>query len=613
MLPTHLQPQAPATRPGFITGRWCTRVTCLSFFVIFVLVGLFSWPSDSSFDLPFRPTSPGRPAEEHIEHPHDDDRPPPFRPPPQKPPPKPAHGPFTAAKSWEARAEAVKQSFVHAYHSYEAGAFGADELKPLTNESVINFNGWGVTIIDSLDTMLLMGLTAEFDRGLAHVESLDILNYDSLAPFFETVIRYLGGLLSAYALSGEPILLQRADELGKSLLPVFGTASGLPRYGVNPKTGVKSTGSNALLAELGSCQMEYKYLAHLTKNKAYWDAMEKIVDLMKASQDKGQSAMWATYWNTDNGRQIVGHVTIGGLSDSAYEYVLKQYLMSGKTEKRLLKMYLDYMNEVLETMLFVSPTRHLLYVSDLLHGKPTHKLEHLSCFFPGLLALGVHSLSDDELPPKMRELHAWAAEGLATTCWLQYADSPTGLGPEDVRFDAWSDGKGELKGRWLDVVREWEKTGRKDGAFGVGGAPLGVKGGEPVIEANGEERDYRLLGTQYLLRPEVGTIESIYLMWLTTGDIKWRERGWGIYQAIETYTKAPYGYACVNDVEMVPPKRFDSMPSYFFAETLKYLYLLFQEDTHWSLDKYVFNTEAHPIPVFRWRQQEMEAFKIPAA
>lgn len=56
--------------------------------------------------------------------------------------------------------------------------------------------------------------------------------------------------------------------------------------------------------------MEYKYLAHLTKNKAYWDAMEKIVDIMKASQDTGKSAMWATYWNTDSGKQTVGQYTI---------------------------------------------------------------------------------------------------------------------------------------------------------------------------------------------------------------------------------------------------------------------------------------------------------------
>lgn len=58
----------------------------------------------------------------------------------------------------------------------------------------------------------------------------------SYAPFFETVIRYLGGLLSAYALSGEPILLTRADDLGRMLLPALNTTSGLPKYAINTVT-----------------------------------------------------------------------------------------------------------------------------------------------------------------------------------------------------------------------------------------------------------------------------------------------------------------------------------------------------------------------------------------
>lgn len=56
------------------------------------------------------------------------------------------------------------------------------------------------------------------------------------APFFETVIRYLGGLLSAHALSGNHVLLQKADDLGRLLSPAFGSKSGLPYYSVNTVT-----------------------------------------------------------------------------------------------------------------------------------------------------------------------------------------------------------------------------------------------------------------------------------------------------------------------------------------------------------------------------------------
>ncbi len=41
----------------------------------------------------------------------------------------------------------------------------------------------------------------------------------------------------------------------------------------------------------------------------------------------------------------------------------------------------------------------------------------------------------------------------------------------------------------------------------------------------------------------------------------------------------------------------DVQQSFFLAETLKYLYLLFSDDSLIPLDKWVFNTEAHPLPV----------------
>ena len=100
---------------------------------------------------------------------------------------------------------------------------------------------------DSLDTMLLMDLAPTFTRALSHVAlpnfslpEVEVTDNGRIrettvvyAPFFETVIRYLGGLLSAYALSREPVLLAKADELAGLLAPAFNTTSGLPAFGVN--------------------------------------------------------------------------------------------------------------------------------------------------------------------------------------------------------------------------------------------------------------------------------------------------------------------------------------------------------------------------------------------
>lgn len=120
-----------------------------------------------------------------------------------------------------------------------------------------------------------------------------------------------------------------------------------------------------------------------------------------------------------------------------------------------------------------------------------------------------------------------------------------------------------------------------------------------------------------LTTPRSQTIESMFLMWKTTGDTRWRERAWDIFLALEREAKTGSGYAVVKTVTLSPPPLHDDMPrsvcfpyssvvsthnrvqlSFFLAETLKYLYLMFSEDDLVPLDKWVFNTEAHPFPIF---------------
>jgi mannosyl-oligosaccharide alpha-1,2-mannosidase len=357
--------------------------------------------------------------------------------------------------------------------------------------------------------------------------------------------------------------------------------------------------------------MEYKYLAHLTGRKEYFAIPDHIMDIMKESQSK--NGLWATRWDTMKGTQIGPQYSVGGEADSAYEYLLKQYLMTSKSEPKMLNMYLKAIDGALENLLFLSPTRNLLYVTDMYGDSATSKLEHLSCFFPGLLALGAHTL---DLPPDVAQIHKWAAEGLATTCWLMYADQETGIGPEAVSFQKWRPTNGaspandkangqpvinSQNGKWMDIVRDWARNGK------VGGVPPGVRGGKPMKGAEGQ-KDYSFQDSRYILRPE--TIESIFLLWRTTGDPVWRERGWEIYQGIEKYTKTKHGYASLQNVAKPRGSKLNEQPSYFFAETLKYLFLLFSDESVLPLDKFVLNTEAHPLPIFEWSAWERRRFNI---
>lgn len=154
------------------------------------------------------------------------------------------------------------------------------------------------------------------------------------------------------------------------------------------------------------------------------------------------------------------------------------------------------MNAIIDNLLYVTPKRNLLYVTDAHDGIPTHTFEHLSCFLPGLLALGVHTL---DLNKRDKELHSWAAEGLAYTCWMTYADQATGLGPDEMRMTRWK--AGDSHGKWLKHVKEWEKAGR----------PLGVPPGvREVAKEENEAWEYSLWKSTYLLRPEVRNSVSNY-------------------------------------------------------------------------------------------------------
>jgi len=281
---------------------------------------------------------------------------------------------------------------------------------------------------------------------------------------------------------------------------------------------------------------------------------------------------------------------------------------------------------------YISPSRNLVYVTDtdLRHKQPTQRFEHLSCFLPGLLALGADLLPLDDLESlgidylrlsdnldyetrqdylrlskyNLKDLHMWAARGIAETCYLTYADQPSGLGPDEMLFT-------QSGGLWIDRVDKWWKSARL-------GVPPGLEDDKrPIIifeqeryhgTIKSQQREYGTAKSSYLLRPE--TLESLYLLWRTTGEARWREYGWTIFEAIERHTKAFSGYSVVKSVEKRIPVKDVDMPGYFMAETLKYLYLMFLDDDPISLDEWVFNTEGHPLPVFHWTEEEKARFGI---
>jgi mannosyl-oligosaccharide alpha-1,2-mannosidase len=130
------------------------------------------------------------------------------------------------------RRETVKDVFLRSWKAYKRAAWGHDELAPLSGSWKDHFGGWGATLVDSLDALLLMELDDEFNEAVQACKSVDFsVTHVEVINVFETTIRFLGGLLSAHELAkgkDRGVLLQKATELSEMLYHSFDTVNRMP-------------------------------------------------------------------------------------------------------------------------------------------------------------------------------------------------------------------------------------------------------------------------------------------------------------------------------------------------------------------------------------------------
>eukprot|EP01084_Bolivina_argentea_P148233 259197_1 len=257
--------------------------------------------------------------------------------------------------------------------------------------------------------------------------------------------------------------------------------------------------------------------------------------------------------------------SLGGMSDSFYETTLKQWILTGYKDKLAIKLYVESIsaaNEKLLRVVFDKNRREEAYFfyGEQWYSKFRGKMEELECFMPGVLALGayhaelIENKDVNELTEYEKRLindkekHFKLAIVLLNSCYALYEEMETGLAPESIEFndDSW----------------------------------------------NAKEMKYQL-------RPE--TLESLYILYTLTGNEQYRIWAWNIFLSIEKYCKTDAAFSGINDVSEIPPKQDNQMQSYVMAETFKYLFLMFDDYARASLplDKYVFNTEAHPIKIIK--------------
>ncbi|KAH8812985.1 putative mannosyl-oligosaccharide 1,2-alpha-mannosidase IB [Xylogone sp. PMI_703] len=467
------------------------------------------------------------------------------------------------------RRDRVKAEFIHAWEGYKKHAWMYDEVKPISGGQQNTFVGWAATLVDSLDSLYIMGLKEEFEGALKALKEIDFSKPKDgeRIPVFETNIRYLGGLLGAWDISGHqyPILREKATQLGDFLLQAFKTPNGLPvpYYWWQRKSSDLFGESGVLAAQIGSLSMEFIRLTQVTGDSKYADAIQKITDQLANTQNETSlPGMWPIKIDTTGPKMKYSSAdfTLGALADSMFEYLPKTALL---LPPALAKQYTD-----MYTFAFSTITKNILFRPTLpgnpdilfpgtYHANPNrprldHEVQHLACFVGGMVALASRmSKSPAELDMGRR---------LTDGCVWAYAHTPTGIMAEISHFDACPE---------IDTPCEWA-------------------GGE-------DNKGFRVDDPSYQLRPEA--IESVFVMYRLTGDASWQDKGWTMFEAISKHTRTDIANARLQNVMAENPKQVDSMESFWLAETLKYFYLLFSEPDLVSLDEFVLNTEAHPL---RW-------------
>ncbi|EAT46150.1 AAEL002645-PA [Aedes aegypti] len=443
--------------------------------------------------------------------------------------------------------EEAREMFYHAYGAYMEKAYPADELMPLSctgryrgitpsrgdlDDVLGNFS---MTLVDTLDTLVILGDLEEFERAVKLVIKDVKFDSDIIVSVFETNIRMVGGLLSAHILAeyvqkqadvmtwyrGE--LLEMAKDLGYRLLPAFNTSTGIPHARVNLKHGMKVEAlrhsRETCTACAGTILLEFAALSRLSGEPIFEAKAHAAMDALWKMRHRSSDLM-GTVLNVHSGDWIRRESGVGAGIDSYYEYCLKSYILLG--DERYLARFNRHYNAIMK---YISQGPMLLDVQmHRPHTKTRNFMDALLAFWPGLQVLS------GDLKPAV-QTHEMLYQVMQMHTFI----------PEAFTYD------------------------------------------------------FQVHWGQHHLRPEF--IESTYFLYRATGDHYYLQAGKKALKALQKHAKVPCGYAAVNDVRT--GKHEDRMDSYVLSETFKYLYLLFSDpsDLLLNIENFIFTTEAHLLPL----------------
>lgn len=438
---------------------------------------------------------------------------------------------------------------------------------------MIDRNGWGASTVDALSTAILMRKADIVNQILDHIASIDYSKTSSSVSLFETTIRYLAGMLSGYDLLKGPManlvndtskvdtLVTQSQKLADVLKFAFDTPSGVPHNDFDLTSHKFNSYATNGLAAAGTLALEWTRLSDLTGNQEYARLSQKAQShLLHPQPTSSEPFPGLVGSNIDlaSGNFSDAAVSWNGGADSFYEYLIKMYVYDPSRFGFYKDRWVAAAQSAKKHLASHPSSRpELTFLASYNQGRYGLSSQHLTCFDGGSFLLGGTVLDDDELIQFGLEL--------VHGCHATYNSTATKIGPESFAWDEKS-------------VPTDQQSFYQDAGFYISS---GV----------------------YILRPEV--IESFYYAYRITGQQQYRDWVWDAFVAINATCRTDSGFAGIKNVNTANGgSKMDNQESFIFAEVLKYAYLAVTGDDEWQVqpgngtNKFVLNTEAHPIRVF---------------
>ncbi|KAK0742423.1 glycoside hydrolase [Apiosordaria backusii] len=455
------------------------------------------------------------------------------------------------------RANAVKQAFKLSWEGYYKHAFPHDSLRPVTNGFADDRNGWGASAVDAFSTALIMGEYKIIDQILKYVPEINFNKTGSEVSLFETTIRYLGGLLSAYDLLTGPLqeyldytprqtsaILEQAKRLADNLKVAFDTPTGIPDNELFFDPPRKKGSTNNGVATIGTLVLEWTRLSDLTGDPQYAKLAQKAEKYLlhpRPALGEPFPGLLGSSVNLDTGLFENGAGGWGGGTDSFYEYLIKMYLYDPHRFEKYKERWVLAADSSIRYLISHPTTRPDLTFLAMWRNRTLHYFsEHLACFNGGNFILGGLTLDEP--------VYVRFGLDLVSSCYATYSGTLTGIGPE---------------------LFQWQDSHTPLNASNNPGPPQEQK---RLYERAG----FWITNGGYQLRPEV--IESYYYAYRATGEKKYQEWAWEAFVAVNATCRVGSGYSSLADVNKPEGGGWtDFQESFWFAEVMKYAYLIFAE------------------------------------